>query len=58
MNEAGFFDNEQQITMMIEPSISSIVITNLDVLDFIISDDLSSLADMRAFLHVGKEKNG
>jgi hypothetical protein len=50
-----FNDGVLLVGFMIKPGGASVVITDDDVLEFIVSDDLSSLESARAFVHYGKE---
>jgi hypothetical protein len=55
-NDINFDNAEQLIAFSINPDLSSVILVDDDdVLDIIIRDDLSTLTDMRAFLHIGKE---
>jgi len=50
-----FSDGNMLIGFMIKPSKASIVIDDCCLLEFVVRDDLSSLEDVRAFVHYGVE---
>jgi hypothetical protein len=50
-----FSDNLLMVGFMVKPDRAEVIITNDDVLEFLVRDDLSSLAEMRAFCHYGVE---
>lgn len=50
-----FADGTLQCGFMIKPGLASVVITDDDVLEFIVRDDLSTLTGARAFVHYGVE---
>jgi hypothetical protein len=55
-NTVNFDNAEQLIAFSIDPDLSSVILVDDDdVLDIIIRDDLSSLTNVRAFLHIGTE---
>jgi hypothetical protein len=55
-NSVNFDNAEQLIAFSLQPNLSSVIlIDDDDVLDIVIRDDLSSLTNVRAFLHYGVE---
>ena len=50
-----FADNELLVGFMVKPGGASVKITDDDVLEFVVRDDLSSIAEMRAYAHYGVE---
>jgi len=54
-NDAAFFDSKQLITFAVRPTVSTVTVTDVDFLDFVVRDNLSSLSNCRAFLHYGVE---
>jgi len=57
LNDINFDDSEQMIVFALEPQLSSVVLTDdNEVVEIIVRDDLSSLTDVRAFLHYGVEE--
>lgn len=57
LNSINFNDSELTIVFALEPELSSVVLVDDDeVLEIIVRDNLSSLTNMRAFLHYGVEK--
>lgn len=54
-NDVTFFDSEQLMTFVLKPDPSSVIITDTEVLDIVISEDLSSLTNFRAYVHYGIE---
>lgn len=55
-NDAAFFDSKQMLTFVVRPTVTTVTVTDTDVVDIIIRDDLSSLVNCRAFLHYGIEE--
>jgi hypothetical protein len=55
-DDITFADGDLLLGFMIKPGKASIVVTDNLVLDFLVRDDLSSLSEMRAYLHYGVEK--
>jgi hypothetical protein len=51
-----FADDVMLMGLMLKPGRASVVITNDDVLEFVIRDDLSTISQARAFAHYGIEK--
>lgn len=52
----NFSDSTQLVGLMLKPgSKASVVVTDDEVLEFVVRDDLSGLAGMRAFAHYGVE---
>lgn len=57
LNDINFDDAEQMVVFALEPQLSSVVLVDDDeVVEIIVRDDLSSLTNMRAFLHYGVEE--
>lgn len=57
LNDIQFDNAEQMVVFALEPQLSSVVLVDDDeVVEVIVRDDLSSLTDMRAFLHYGVEE--
>ena len=54
-NDFNFASSNIMVKFMIEPSISSLVVTKNTPLQFIVQDDLSGLTDMRMYAHYGVE---
>jgi len=50
-----FADSELMINFSMKPDNSSLVVTNDEVLEFLVRDNLTSLTNMRAYVHYGKE---
>jgi hypothetical protein len=50
-----FANGDMLVGFMIKPGKASVVISDDDVLDFVVRDDLSSLTSVRAFAHYGIE---
>lgn len=50
-----FADNVTVVGFMLKPGRASIVVTEDEVLEFVVRDDLSSISDLRAFVHYGVE---
>lgn len=57
-DDITFDDSVLLVGFMVKPGKSSIVVTDDDVLEIIVRDDLSSLASARAFVHYGVEEVG
>jgi len=55
-NNVDFFDSEHIATFVLKPEPASIIVTENEVLDIIIRDDLSSINSLRAFVHYGAEE--
>jgi len=55
-NNVDFFDSEHIATFVLHPSPASIIVTENDVLDIVVRDDISSLNSLRAFVHYGAEE--
>jgi len=56
MNDVTFSDGDRQFTFVLEPQLSSVILVDDDdVIDIVVRDDLSSLSNLRAFLHFGVE---
>jgi len=54
-DDVTFADSILLLGFMVKPSKDSILITDDDVLEYVVRDDLSSLNTTRAFVHGGKE---
>jgi len=54
--DVEFADGILLVEFMMDPKIATVVVTNDDVLEFIVRDDLSSIAGARAFVHYGIEE--
>jgi len=52
----AFADNTLLLGFMVKPGKATVIITADDVLEFAVRDDLSSITDMRAYLHYGVEE--
>ena len=50
-----FADNKLLVGFMVKPGKANVKITNDDVLDFVVRDDLSTIPEIRAYCHFGKE---
>jgi hypothetical protein len=50
-----FADNNTLVGFMLKPGKASIVVTDDEVLEFVVRDDLSSLTNARAYIHYGIE---
>jgi hypothetical protein len=57
-DDITFADDKLLVGLMLKPGKASTVITNDDVLDLIVRDDLSGVGAMRAFVHYGAEVIG
>ena len=57
-DDITFADDNLLVGLMLKPGKANIVITNDDVLDYIVRDDLSGIEAMRAFVHYGVEVIG
>jgi hypothetical protein len=55
-NDATFLDSEHLMTFELNPGSAKVLVTDDDVLDIVVSDDLSSLTNFRAFVHYGIEE--
>jgi len=55
-NNVDFFDNEHIATFVLKPEPASIIVTENEVLDIVVRDDLSSLNSLRAFVQYGAEE--
>ena len=54
-DDITFADGDLLMGFMLKPGSASVVITDDDVLDVVIRDDLSTLSEMRAYAHFGTE---
>jgi len=54
-DDITFADNELLLGFMIKPGSASVVITDDDVLEFVVRDNLSGISEARAFVHYGVE---
>lgn len=50
-----FSDDNLLVGFMVKPGKATILITNDDVLEYVVRDDLSSIVEMRAYAHYGIE---
>ena len=50
-----FADNKLLVGFMVKPGKANVRITDDDVLEFVVRDDLSTIQEMRAYCHFGKE---
>lgn len=50
-----FADNNILVGFMLKPGKASIVVTNDEVLEFVVRDNLSSITEARAYIHYGVE---
>lgn len=55
-NNVDFFDSEHIATFVLRPEPASVIVTENEVLDIVIRDDLSSINSLRAFVHYGAEE--
>jgi hypothetical protein len=55
-DDITFADNTLLVGFMLKPGKASVVVTADDVLEFVVRDDLSGLAEARAFVHYGVEQ--
>lgn len=51
-----FADDELLVNFSMKPEPATLVVTDDEVLEFVVRDNLSSIGNMRAFLHYGKEE--
>lgn len=51
----SFADGDRLVGFMVKPGRASVQVTNDEVLEFVIRDDLRSISDMRAYCHFGIE---
>ena len=54
-DDIQFADGTLLVGFMVKPGKSSIVVSNNDVLEFVVRDDLSTVSAARAFCHFGRE---
>lgn len=54
-DEVTFADDVMLMGFMVKPDSASVQVTDDDVLQFVVRDDLSSLSAMRAYAHYGVE---
>jgi hypothetical protein len=54
-DEIVFADDEMLVGFMVKPGKASIVVTDDEVLQFVVRDDLSSITSIRAYAHFGVE---
>lgn len=54
-DDIAFADGNMLVGFMVKPGKATIRVTNDDVLEFVIRDDLSSIANLRAYAHYGIE---
>ena len=55
-DDITFADSTLLVGFMLKPGKASVVVTNDDVLELVVRDDLSGLAEARAFVHYGVEQ--
>ncbi len=53
--DVSFSNPERLFVFTVQPSLASVLVTPSEVIDFVVRDDLSSLANLRAFAHYGIE---
>jgi hypothetical protein len=51
----AFADDELLVGFMVKPGLASVVITNDEVLEFVVRDKLDTIPEMRAYAHFGVE---
>jgi len=57
INDTSFSGGDRQFVFALEPQLSSVVLVDDDeVIDILVRDDLSSIGNLRAFLHFGIEE--
>jgi hypothetical protein len=54
-DDITFADGTLLVGFMIKPGLASVIVTDDEVLEFVVRDDLSSLTNMRAYVHFGTE---
>ena len=54
-DDITFSGGDLLVGFMVKPGLASITITNDDVLEWVVRDNLSTLSSMRTFVHYGKE---
>lgn len=54
-DDITFSGGDMLVGFMIKPGKASVIVTDDDVLEFVVRDDLSSLANVRGFVHYGVE---
>ena len=54
-DDVNFADGTLLMGFMVKPGKASVRITDDDVLEFVVRDDLSSISEMRAYCHFGVE---
>jgi hypothetical protein len=54
-DDIEFADGTLLVGFMVKPGSSSVVVTDDEVLEFVVRDDLSGLVSARAFVHYGVE---
>ncbi len=54
-DDIEFADGTLLVGFMVKPGKASIAVTDDDVLEFVVRDDLSALSAARAFAHFGTE---
>ena len=55
-DDITFANGELLVGFMIKPGAASVVVTDTEVLEFVVRDDLSGLGEARAYAHFGVEK--
>jgi len=51
----AFADNEQMVNLSVKPELADLAVTDDEVLELIVRDNLSTISHMRAFIHYGRE---
>lgn len=54
-DDITFADDNMVVGLMVKPGKANVLITNDDVLEFVVRDDLQAITDMRAYCHYGIE---
>ena len=54
-DDVVFADSKMLVGFMVKPSKASIKVTNNDILQFVVRDDLTDIDSMRAYVHYGVE---
>jgi len=51
----NFSDDVLMVTFTLDPEPAKVMVTDDEVLEFLVRDNLSSISDMRAIIHYGEE---